>query len=112
MIQRTGLDGYESGKKVSSVSAAKADLKDMFAQVNRAVEVFKEDIDWVHQKSDEVFSSFIIPPLQIIAASINFCTLLLSGRHLFELPFKSYQELLDAKELVAQVRKKCKEGLK
>ncbi len=105
VIQRTGLEGYEKGRKITSGAAAKADLKEVFAQVNQAVEVFKTDMDWVEGKVDTVFSSFIIPPLQIVAASINFCTLLLSNRHLFELPFNSYKDLLDAKELVAQVRK-------
>lgn len=105
VIQRTGLEGYEKGSKVSSGAAARADLKEIFAQVNQAIEVFKSDMDWLESKVDAVFSSFIIPPLQIVAASINFCTLLLSGRHLFELPFSSYKDLLKARELVAQVRK-------
>ena len=49
--------------------------------------------------------NFICPPLQILASCINFCTLILSNEHLFQLPFKSYQDILSAKELFARIEK-------
>ncbi len=56
----------------------------------------KKDMAWVKQASDELLGSFILPPLQVIAASINFCVLLVSAEHLFKLPFASIDDLRDA----------------
>lgn len=103
VIQRTGVKGYSQNSKVSTM--AKADAKEMFAYVTTTVDLFKKDMNWVQEKGDYIFSSFIIPPLQVVAACINFCTLLISGKHLFQLPFRSYQEILDARELISSIRK-------
>ena len=39
----------------------------------------KEDMAWIQKAGDDLLASFILPPLQVIAAAINFCTLLVSG---------------------------------
>jgi hypothetical protein len=49
----------------------------------------KEETAWVQAKGEELVASFILPPLQVVAAAINFCTLLISNGHLFELPLKN-----------------------
>ena len=103
VIQRTGVKGYSQNSKVSTM--ARADAKEMFAYVTTTVDLFKKDMNWVQEKGDYISSSFIIPPLQVVAACINFCTLLISGKHLFQLPFRSYQEILDARELINSIRK-------
>ncbi|MFQ5606257.1 MAG: hypothetical protein ACE5HS_23565 [bacterium] len=46
----------------------------------------KEDVEWIQRTGDDLLAAFILPPLQVVAAAINFCTLLVSGGHLFELP--------------------------
>ena len=38
-------------------------------------------------KGEDVLASFMLPPLQVVAAGINFLTLLFIGKHLFDLPF-------------------------
>ncbi|SMF32807.1 hypothetical protein [Pseudobacteriovorax antillogorgiicola] len=106
VIQRTGVEGYEGTKTMRG--AAKADAKEIFAYVNEVIEKFKTDMDWVEHKGNYIFSSFIIPPLQIIAGTVNFCTLLISSSHLFELPFRSYTDILDAKELISSARQSVK----
>lgn len=60
----------------------------------------KEDTDWIQSKGEELLASFMLPPLQVVAASINFCTLLISSTHLFELPFKNIREIANLKMLV------------
>ena len=54
----------------------------------------KEDMIWIQKAGDDLLASFILPPLQVIAAAINFCTLLVSGKHLFELPIKSMADAI------------------
>jgi hypothetical protein len=109
MIQRTGLKGYDH-KLESPAKMAKSDWKELFANVNAMVDRFKEDLDWVEAQGEAMLNAFIIPPLQIVAASINFCTLLINNSHLFPLPFKSYKDILDARELFVTVRKSVRKS--
>ena len=60
----------------------------------------KNDMAWFQQKGEELLASFILPPLQVIAVGINFCTLLLIGRHLFTVPFKSIRDITDSAVLL------------
>ncbi len=53
----------------------------------------KADMLWVEQTGEALLTALILPPLQIVAAAINFCTLLLSGNHLFDLPFQTLDDL-------------------
>ncbi|RMF65843.1 MAG: hypothetical protein D6743_07355 [Calditrichaeota bacterium] len=46
----------------------------------------QNNADWVQKEGEALLASFVLPPLQVVAAAINFCTLLLSGTHLFDLP--------------------------
>lgn len=68
------------------------------------VDKIKAEAAWFQTKSEELLESFMLPPLQLVAASINFCTLLLNSKHLFELPFKSLSLVADSKELFGNVR--------
>ncbi len=64
------------------------------------IDQVKADMAWFKHRGQELLGSFMLPGLQIIAASINFCTLLISGAHLFKLPFKNFQEILDSTMLL------------
>jgi len=61
----------------------------------------KSDAQWIHDKSEEVLAAFMLPPLQIIAASLNFLTLLFTGKHLFDLPFKSFNDIQKTSSIIA-----------
>lgn len=67
------------------------------------IDSIKNDIDWAEQKGEKLLASFMLPPLQIVAAAINFCTLLVSGSHLFDLPFKNLDDIKESKVLVESV---------
>ncbi|MEX2115383.1 MAG: hypothetical protein WEB37_00730 [Bacteroidota bacterium] len=56
----------------------------------------KTDAEWTKVKGDELLSSIMLPPLQVIAATINFCILLVSGKHLFQLPFTSLDSIMSS----------------
>lgn len=60
----------------------------------------KADTEWIENKGQEIFGAFILPPLQVVAAAINFFTLLISSSHLFELPFKNIAAIMDSKVLL------------
>jgi hypothetical protein len=60
----------------------------------------KADTVWIEEKGEVVLGSFILPPLQVVAATINFFTLLISSSHLFELPFKDFASIMDTKALL------------
>jgi hypothetical protein len=43
--------------------------------------------------------AFLLPPLQVLAAALNFLTLLITANPLFDLPFKSIHDMVDSKAL-------------
>lgn len=67
------------------------------------VERTKEEALWVKTKGDELLASFILPPLQVVAATINFCSVLVNGNHLFELPFTSVYAILSSKSILGRL---------
>lgn len=60
----------------------------------------KADTVWIEEKGDVILGAFILPPLQVLAAAINFFTLLISNSHLFELPFENVAAIKDSKVLL------------
>ncbi|MCH8957546.1 hypothetical protein IIA28_19870 [candidate division KSB1 bacterium] len=80
--------GLALAKRRESASLPRSPLSTNF--MNK----IKEDMVWIQKAGDDLLASFILPPLQVIAAAINFCTLLVSGQHLFELPIKSIADAI------------------
>ncbi len=86
IIQRSGLSGKGGGGSLFS-----SGKKEQFKFVQDAINSIKKDVDWVTKTGDDMLSSFILPPLQVVAACLNFLTLLVSATHLFSLPFYEFQ---------------------
>ena len=63
----------------------------------------KADFAWYRKTGDELVLTFMLPPLQILAACINFFTLLISSEHLFELPLKNLDILRNLKTTPEEV---------
>ena len=80
----------------------------MLVYIHSALQEFRDEMDWVQTKGDLILSSFLVPPLQILASCINFCTLLFGGHHLFSLPFRSYKDIMDTRDLIEKARKPLK----
>ncbi|MCX6130951.1 MAG: hypothetical protein NTX25_18075 [Proteobacteria bacterium] len=106
LIQRTGIDTKDQNKGGAGTNGK--NQNPMLVYVHNALKEFRDEMDWVQAKGDLILSSFLIPPLQILAACINFCTLLFSGHHLFSLPFKTYKDILDTRDLLDKNRKLSK----
>ncbi len=103
VIQGKGLQEPET-----SASEAK-ETEETIDYTNGFMDKIKEDADWVQKKGNELVSAFMLPPLQVIAASINFLTLLVSGTHLFDLPFKSIDDIKQSKVLIETLSKKSED---
>ncbi|OGC75856.1 MAG: hypothetical protein A2145_05135 [candidate division Zixibacteria bacterium RBG_16_40_9] len=67
------------------------------------VNKIKEESSWIMTKGEELLASLMLPPLQVLASGINFCTLLLSGSHLFELPFNNVGAINDTRTLMDNI---------
>src|SRR6266403_330018 len=53
----------------------------------------KQEIEWLHAKSEELVDYLVLPVLQIAAAALNFGMVLVASRQVFSLPFKDRTEI-------------------
>lgn len=106
VIQGKGVELAKSKKSKASSKAEKTATPDMSQGL---IESIKKDTAWVEEKGKVLLASFMLPPLQVVAACINFCTLLASGNHLFELPFKTMDDIKTSKFLVDALSNQKKE---
>jgi hypothetical protein len=106
IIQGRGLKPTEAGER--------AQMKDTFAYTVGFYYHIKTDLKFVQEKGDDLLGAFILPPLQVLSAVVNFFTLLVAGHHLFLIPFKSIRDVMSSKELLqpANGKKGRKEGNK
>jgi hypothetical protein len=63
----------------------------------------KQEFDWVGEAGERLVSAFLVPPMQVIAAALNFVTLLISNQHFLELPLNSIKDFKDARALAIQL---------
>ncbi|MFQ5848517.1 MAG: hypothetical protein ACE5IQ_12710 [Candidatus Methylomirabilales bacterium] len=64
----------------------------------------KADIEWFHTTGTQLLEAYVLPPLQLIAGTINFFMVLVAGRHLFRLPLNSLHAFMETGELVKLAR--------
>ena len=66
----------------------------------------KEDTSWLQAKGEELLAAFMLPPLQVIAAAINFATVLITSQNMFTIPFKSMDDIKLSMEVMQHNAKK------
>ena len=91
------------GKDLKSGLPVQQPGKEQVSFSNGYLDSLKENADWIQAKGEELLESFMLPPLQVVAATINFFVLLISGHHLFELPLKKFSDVADSKQLFNQM---------
>jgi hypothetical protein len=64
----------------------------------KAIDEFKREIGWLHERSEEVLEYLALPVLHLLAAALNFCMILLLARPAFHLPFKALREVTEARD--------------
>lgn len=62
---------------------------------------FKREIAWLHDKSEQVLEYLALPVLHVIAAALNFAMILTSARPVFNLPFRGFREVTEARDAFA-----------
>ncbi|HJT25225.1 MAG TPA: hypothetical protein VJ873_11665, partial [bacterium] len=104
IIQGRGLKPTEAGER--------AQMKDTFAYTVGFYYHIKTDLNFIQEKGDDLLGAFILPPLQVVSAVVNFFTLLVAGHHLFLIPFKSIRDVMHSKDILADSggKKAKKEG--
>lgn len=65
---------------------------------------FKREVGWLHDKAYELMEYLMLPVLHVAAALLNFAMILVSGKPVFSIPFKSLKEVVEARELLPVVR--------
>jgi hypothetical protein len=68
------------------------------------MEDFKREIGWLHGKAQELMEFLMLPVLHVAAALLNFTMILVTGKPVFSIPFKSLKDVVDARELFPAVR--------
>ncbi len=66
----------------------------------------QKESSWLRQRGESLLSAFMLPPLQVVAASINFCTLCLLSKHLFSLPFENLAAIRYSEKLIRDFKKR------
>ena len=61
---------------------------------------FKNEIEWLHGKSDRLLEYLALPVLHVAAAAVNFGTVLIASRPVFQLPFKHLEEIPETRTIL------------
>ncbi len=68
------------------------------------IQDFKQEIEWLHAKSDQILEVLTLPILHVLASALNFAMILLASRPVFSLPLKSLKEVMETREILAHLR--------
>ena len=64
------------------------------------IQEFKNEIEWMHEKFNELLEFLTLPILQVLAVILNFFMILLTARPIFNLPFKELKDVMDTREIL------------
>jgi hypothetical protein len=68
------------------------------------LEDFKREVGWLHEQAGELMEFLMLPVLHIAAALLNFAMILVVGKPVFGIPFKSLKDVVETRELLPTVR--------
>ena len=74
------------------------------------LEDFKKEIGWLHDKACELLEYLTLPFIHVLAGTLNFGIILVTGNRVFTIPFKSLQEALQVKESLPFLRVQAKKA--
>jgi len=94
------------GRQLNITKEAKPDNREALMQSStHFFSSINKNNEWIKNRGNDIINAILLPPLQILAATINFLILLLYSRHMFELPFHKLSEIRPSADLVDIVRK-------
>ena len=65
---------------------------------------FKREVGWLHEKAGELMEFLMLPVLHVAAALLNFAMILVVGKPVFGIPFKSLKDVVETRELLPAVK--------
>jgi len=68
------------------------------------MEDFKREVGWLHEKAGELMEFLMLPVLHVAAALLNFAMILVVGKPVFGIPFKSLKDVVETRELLPAVK--------
>jgi hypothetical protein len=74
------------------------------------IQEFKNEIEWLHKKFNELLEFMTLPILQVLAVILNFFMILLTARPIFNLPFKELKDVMDTREVLIERNLVSKKG--
>ncbi len=69
------------------------------------IQEFKQELGWLHTRSEELMDYLVLPFVHVIGAAVNFGMILVTSRPAFGLPFKNLKEVLEAREILTGFRR-------
>src|SRR5215471_12852817 len=63
----------------------------------------RTEFEWAGNEGQKLVDAFLVPPMQMVAAALNFVTMMCANRHLLDLPLNSIQDFKDARTLQAEL---------
>jgi hypothetical protein len=66
----------------------------------KPIQEFKNEIEWLHKKFNELLEFLTLPILQVLAVILNFLMILMTARPIFNLPFKELKDVMDTREIL------------
>ncbi len=76
----------------------------------KPIQEFKNEIEWLHKKFNELLEFLTLPILQVLAVILNFFMILLTARPIFNLPFKELKDVMDTREVLIARNSAPKKG--
>jgi hypothetical protein len=95
LISRQPVEQAGAGQR-----EAPPDIQEISSWWKQPLQEFKNEIDWLHQKFNELLEFLTLPILQVLAVILNFCTILLTSKPVFNLPFKGLKDVMDTREIL------------
>jgi len=77
-----------------------SDIPETLQWWRKPIQEFKNEIEWLHKKFNELLEFLTLPILQVLAVILNFFMILLTARPIFNLPFKELKDVMDTREIL------------
>jgi len=100
----SGLGMPEPKETPAVPAAATPDPSVVSSWIKEMIGQLKADIGWFHSTGMQFLEAYVLPPLQVVAATINFFMLLFASRHLFQLPLTTLHAFMETGELLKLAR--------
>jgi hypothetical protein len=77
-----------------------SDIQEIAQWWRKPIQEFKNEIEWLHKKFNELLEFLTLPILQVLAVILNFFMILLTARPIFNLPFKELKDVMDTRDIL------------